>query len=106
DVDLKYLTFSDTPANQIMSVAKVKEEQVAGLLLSKEKVFGPYELAQGYGVFLITERKKKALNEGEVKKLVQDILNMKSDAMVNYLIDQHMRNAKIEINEEIIKGGA
>lgn len=106
DVDLKYLTFSDTPANQIMSVAKVKEEQVAGLLLSKEKVFGPYELAQGYGVFLITERKKKALNEGEVKKLVQDILNMKSDAMVNYLIDHLMRNAKIEINEEIIKGGA
>lgn len=106
EVSIKYIAFNDTPASQIMSIAKIKQEQVVPFLLSKEKVFGPYELAQGYGVFLITERKKKNMKEDEAKKLTQDILNMKSDTMVNYLIEHLMRKSKIKVNEELIKGGA
>lgn len=106
DVSVKYLTFEDTPVDQIMSIAKVKEGQVVSFILSKQKVFGPYELSQGYGVFVITDRKKKPADEEEIKKLTQDILNMKSDATVNYLIEHLIRSAKIKINEEVIKGGA
>lgn len=106
EVSIKYIAFNDTPANQIINIAKIKQEQVVPFLLSKEKVFGPYELAQGYGVFLITERKKKTMKEDEAKRLTQDVLNMKSDTMVNYLIEHLMRRGKIKVNEEVIKGGA
>jgi len=105
EVSTKYLSFSDTPANQIISVAKIRQDEIVRFLLSKEKVFGPYELAQGYGVFFITDRKRKAMKEDEAKKLTQDILNMKSDTMVNYLIEHLMKKSKIKVNEEVIKGG-
>ncbi|MGC8852702.1 MAG: peptidyl-prolyl cis-trans isomerase, partial [Hydrogenobacter sp.] len=105
EVSTKYLSFSDTPANQIVNIAKIRQDEIVRFLLSKEKVFGPYELAQGYGVFFITDRKRKVMKEDEAKKLTQDILNMKSDTMVNYLIEHLMKKSKIKVNEEVIKGG-
>lgn len=103
--NVRVLNFSDTPAEQIVNVARVGQDQLIGFLLSKERVFGPYELQQGYGVFLITERKQKSMDREQMEKLSKDILNVKSNAIVNYFIESLWRKAKIKVNEEVIKGG-
>ncbi len=103
--NVRVLNFNDTPAEQIVNVARVGQDQLIGFLLSKERVFGPYELQQGYGVFLITERKQKRMDKEQMEKLSKDILNVKSNAVVNYFIESLLRKAKIKVNEEVIKGG-
>ncbi|MFN3813760.1 MAG: SurA N-terminal domain-containing protein [Aquificaceae bacterium] len=103
--NVRILNFSDTPAEQIVNVAGVRQDQLVWFLLSKEKVFGPYELRQGYGVFLITDRKQKRMEREQMEKLSKDILNVKSNAVVNYFIEGLLRKAKVKVNEEIIKGG-
>ncbi len=40
-----------------------------------------------------------------MEKLSKDILNVKSNAVVNYFIESLLRKAKIKVNEEVIKGG-
>jgi len=103
EVSVRYLVFADTPSSQLLGIVKAKEDELIKLLLSKESVFGPYELVEGYGVFVITERKKREIKEEEQEKLIRDINSLKENATVNYLIEKLRKNARIKVNEELLK---
>jgi len=103
-VSYRYIEFSQTPAFQLMSVLRLDENELFNILLSDEKVFGPYPLLKGYGVLEVERRDKKELSEQERKSLIADILSLKRNATINYYVQSLRERAKVKINKELIGG--
>ncbi|MFN3871245.1 MAG: peptidylprolyl isomerase [Aquificaceae bacterium] len=105
EVNLKALTFSDTPATQLSGILRINQEDLIRMVLSKDKVFGPYSLNLGYGVVLIEERKTKEIKEEEKKEIVKDLTSLKFQAILSRYIEKLEKEAKIKINKELLGGG-
>lgn len=103
--DARSLSFSDTPALQLSAVVNIKQSDIAQILLSQEKVFGPYPLRQGYGVLLVEKRKREELKPEEKEEVFRDILSLKSQAMLTQYVEYLKRHTKIRINKEMLGGG-
>jgi len=104
DVPYRFFEFSKTPALQLLSVMKLGEKDIFEILLSKEKVFGPYPLLRGYGVLVVQERSKKEIDQRQRAEFIKDILSLKKDATINYYIENLRKGAKVKINRELIGG--
>jgi peptidyl-prolyl cis-trans isomerase D len=104
DVPYKFFEFSKTPALQLLSVMKLGEKDLFEILLSKEKVFGPYPLLKGYGVLVVQDRSKKEIDQRQRAEFVKDLLSLKKDATINYYIENLRKGAKVKINRELIGG--
>jgi Formiminotransferase domain. len=104
DVSYKFFEFSKTPALQLLSVMKLGEKDLFEILLSKEKVFGPYPLLKGYGVLVVQERSKKEIDQKQRAEFIKDLLSLKKDATINYYIESLRKDAKVKINRELIGG--
>lgn len=102
--EARALNFSDTPVAQLSAVVNIQERDLTNLLLSEEKVFGPYPLRQGYGVLLIERRSKKDMSKEEREEVLKDILSLKSQALLNQHIESMKKNTKIRINKELLGG--
>ena len=102
--NLKSLNFSDTPAIQISAVIDVDQKDLIRMATSKEKVFGPYSLKQGYGILVIDTRNRKNIEEGEKKEILRDLLSLKSQAILSKYVENLEKNSKIKINRELIGG--
>jgi Formiminotransferase domain. len=101
DVPYKFFEFSKTPALQLLSVMKLGEKDLFEILLSKEKVFGPYPLLKGYGVLVVQERSKKEIDQRQRAEFIKDLLSLKKDTTVNYYIESLRKGAKVKINKEV-----
>ena len=104
DVSYKFFEFSKTPALQLLSVMKLGEKDLFEILLSKERVFGPYPLLKGYGVLVVQERSKKEIDQRQRAEFIKDLLSLKKDATINYYIESLRKGAKVKINRELIGG--
>ena len=104
DVSHKFFEFSKTPALQLLSVMKLGENDLFEVLLSKERVFGPYPLLKGYGVLVVQERSKKEIDQKQRAEFIKDILSLKKDATINYYIESLRKDARVKINRELIGG--
>jgi peptidyl-prolyl cis-trans isomerase D len=104
DVSCKFFEFSKAPALQLLSVMKLGEKDLFEILLSKERVFGPYPLLRGYGVLVVHERSKKEIDQKQRAEFIKDLLSLKKDATINYYIDSLRKGAKVKINRELIGG--
>jgi peptidyl-prolyl cis-trans isomerase D len=104
DVPYRFFEFSKTPALQLLSVMKLGEKDIFEILLSKEKVFGPYPLLRGYGVLVVQERSKKEIDQRQRAEFIKDLLSLKKDATINYYIENLRKGAKVKINRELIGG--
>jgi peptidyl-prolyl cis-trans isomerase D len=104
DVSYRFFEFSKTPALQLLSVMRLGERDLFEILLSKEKVFGPYPLLKGYGVLVVQERSKKEIDQRQRAEFIKDLLSLKKDATINYYIESLRKGAKIKINRELIGG--
>lgn len=103
-IDYRYLAFSDTPISQLASLMKIQQEDLVKLLVSKETVFGPYAIAQGYAVLKIESKTTKSLDDKQQKDLIKDILSLKTDSVLNYYLESLKKKAKITINRDLITG--
>jgi peptidyl-prolyl cis-trans isomerase D len=104
DVSYKFFEFSKTPALQLLSVMKLGEKDLFEILLSKERVFGPYPLLKGYGVLVVQERSKKEIDQKQRAEFIKDLLSLKKDATINYYIESLRKEARVKINRELIGG--
>jgi peptidyl-prolyl cis-trans isomerase D len=104
DGSYKFFEFSKAPALQLLSVMKLGERDLFEVLLSKEKVFGPYPLLKGYGVLVVQERSKKEIDQKQRAEFIKDLLSLKKDATINYYIESLRKEAKVKINKELIGG--
>ncbi|WP_299198947.1 peptidylprolyl isomerase [Thermocrinis sp.] len=104
DVPYRFFEFSKTPALQLLSVMKLGEKDLFEILLSKEKVFGPYPLLKGYGVLVVQERSKKEMDQKQRAEFIKDLISLKKDATINYYIESLRKGAKVKINRELIGG--
>jgi peptidyl-prolyl cis-trans isomerase D len=104
DVSHKFFEFSKTPALQLLSVMRLGEKDLFEILLSKEKVFGPYPLLRGYGVLVVQERSKKEIDQKQRAEFIKDLISLKKDATINYYIESLRKGAKVKINRELIGG--
>jgi peptidyl-prolyl cis-trans isomerase D len=104
EVSHKFLEFSKTPALQLLSVMRLGEKDLFEILLSKEKVFGPYPLLKGYGVLVVQERSKKEIDQKQRAEFIKDLISLKKDATINYYIESLRKGAKVKINRELIGG--
>jgi len=104
DVPYRFFEFSKTPALQLLSVMKLGEKDLFEILLSKEKVFGPYPLLKGYGVLVVQERSKKEIDQKQRAEFIKDLISLKKDATINYYIESLRKGAKVKINRELIGG--
>jgi peptidyl-prolyl cis-trans isomerase D len=104
DVPYRFFEFSKAPALQLLSVMRLGENDLFEILLSKERVFGPYPLLKGYGVLVVQERSKKEIDQRQRAEFIKDLLSLKKDATVNYYIESLRRGAKVKINRELIGG--
>lgn len=102
--NLKSLNFSDTPAIQISAVIDIDQKDLIKMATSKEKVFGPYSLKQGYGILVIDARNRKNIEEGEKKEILRDLHSLKSQAILSKYVENLERKSKIKINRELIGG--
>ncbi len=100
----KYIQFSQTPAFQLLSILKLEEDELFDILLSDEKVFGPYPLLKGYGILVIEGKEEKSMDDQQRKSLVGDIYSLKRDTAINYYIQNLREKAKVKINKELIGG--
>jgi peptidyl-prolyl cis-trans isomerase D len=103
-VSYKFLEFSKAPALQLLSVMKLGEKDLFEILLSKEKVFGPYPMLKGYGVLVVQERSKKEIDQKQRAEFIKDLISLKKDATINYYIESLRKGAKVKINRELIGG--
>ncbi len=99
EVPYKFLEFSKTPALQLLSVMRLSEKDFLEVLLSKERIFGPYPLLKGYGVVVVQERNKKEMDQKQKAEFVKDLLSLKKDATINYYVESLRRQAKVEMKE-------
>jgi len=104
DVPYRFFEFSKTPALQLLSVMRLGEKDLFEILLSKEKVFGPYPLLKGYGVLVVQERSKREIDQRQRAEFIKDLLSLKRDATINYYIENLRKGAKVKINRELIGG--
>jgi Formiminotransferase domain. len=104
EVPYKFFEFSKAPALQLLSVMKLGEKDLFEILLSKEKVFGPYPLLKGYGVLVVQERSKKEIDQRQRAEFIKDLISLKKDATINYYIESLRKGAKVKINRELIGG--
>jgi Parvulin-like peptidyl-prolyl isomerase len=104
DVPYRFFEFSKTPALQLLSVMRLGEKDLFEILLSKEKVFGPYPLLRGYGVLVVQERSKREIDQRQRAEFIKDLLSLKKDATINYYIENLRKGAKVKINRELIGG--
>ena len=103
--EVKALNFSQTPAMQLSAVININQKDLVNIVLSQEKVFGPYPLRQGYGVLFIESRSQKEIKKEEKQELFKDILSLKSQAILTRYIEYLEKNSKIKINKELLGGG-
>jgi peptidyl-prolyl cis-trans isomerase D len=103
-VSYKFLEFSKAPALQLLSVMKLGEKDLLEILLSKERVFGPYPVFKGYGVLVVQERSKKEIDQKQRAEFIKDLISLKKDATINYYIESLRKGAKVKINRELIGG--
>jgi peptidyl-prolyl cis-trans isomerase D len=103
-VSYKFLEFSKAPALQLLSVMKLGEKDLLEILLSKERVFGPYPVLKGYGVLVVQERSKKEIDQKQRAEFIKDLISLKKDATINYYIESLRKGAKVKINRELIGG--
>ncbi len=103
--EVRFLNFSDTPAIQLNAVVNIDQKHMARIVLSQDRVFGPYPLRQGYGVILVEKRSKRELKPEEKEEAVKDILSLKSQAMLSQYVEYLKKNTKISINKELLGGG-
>ena len=103
--EVKALNFSQTPAMQLSAVININQKDLVNIVLSQEKVFGPYPLRQGYGVLFIESRSQKEIKKEEKQELFKDILSLKSQAILTRYVEHLEKNAKIKINKELLGGG-
>ncbi|MCS7171746.1 MAG: SurA N-terminal domain-containing protein [Aquificaceae bacterium] len=103
--EAKALNFSDTPAMQLSAVINVDQKDLIRMLLSKEKVFGPYPLRQGYGVILLDKRASKEIKGEEKKEILRDVLSLKTQTVLTQYIEHLKKNTKIRLNKEMLGGG-
>ncbi|RME10783.1 MAG: formiminotransferase, partial [Aquificota bacterium] len=101
---VRALNFSDTPAMQLNAVVNMDQNSLVRIVLSGERVFGPYPLRQGYGVLLVEKRSRKELRPEEREEVVRDILSLKSQAMLTQYVEHLKKNTKIRINKELLGG--
>ncbi|MCI4458605.1 MAG: SurA N-terminal domain-containing protein [Thermocrinis sp.] len=104
NVSYKFFEFSKAPAIQLLSVVKLGEKDLFEILLSKERVFGPYPLLNGYGVLVVQERSKKEIDQKQRAEFIKDLLSLKKDTTINYYIESLRKGAKVKINRELIGG--
>jgi peptidyl-prolyl cis-trans isomerase D len=83
---------------------KLGEKDLFEILLSKEKVFGPYPLLKGYGVLVVQDRGKKEIDQRQRAEFIKDLLSLKKDATINYYIESLRKGAKVKINRELMGG--
>ena len=62
--EVRSLSFSQTPTMQLGAVVNINQKDLVHIVLSEEKVFGPYPLRQGYGVLFVESRSKKRNQKG------------------------------------------
>ncbi|MFN4012656.1 MAG: peptidylprolyl isomerase [Aquificaceae bacterium] len=103
--DIRSLNFSQTPAMQLSAVVSINQKDLVSIVLSEEKVFGPYPLRQGYGVLLVESRSKREIKKEERQEMFRDILSLKSQAVLTRYIEHLEKNSKIKINKELLGGG-
>ncbi|WP_448587642.1 SurA N-terminal domain-containing protein [Thermocrinis sp.] len=103
-VPYKPIAFSQTPASQLPSMMKIEDQDLFEIMLSNEKVFGPYPLLKVYAVLVVENREKRELSEEQKKSLIRDISSLKRDATINYYIQNLRKKAKVRINRELIGG--
>ena len=103
--EARFLNFSDTPALQLNAVVNIDQKDMVRIVLSQDRVFGPYPLRQGYGVVFVEKRNKRELKPEEKEEVVKDILSLKSQAILNQYVEYLKKNTKIRINKELLGGG-
>ncbi len=96
---LKYFTFADTPLSQVASLVRIDQKDLVMLAFSKEKVFGPYALAQGYGILYIEGRKEKPTQGQDLEQVKRELINLKTNSIINWYIQHLEKSSKVKVFE-------
>lgn len=100
EIDLRFLSFSKASISQISSILRLKDKDVVELIFSKEKVFGPYEMLNGYGVIVVENREQSIPKDRDA--IIKEVLSLKSESVIDRYIDYLRKNSKISINKELL----
>ena len=100
-VNLRYFTFENTPISQIASLMRIDSKDLINIAFSNEKVFGPYSLAQGYGI-LYVESRKEGKQEVATSDASKNLLTLKGSSLTNAYIEHLLKNSKVKINREML----
>ncbi len=99
NIDAKYVVFDFTPIPRILNFLKMGQKDIVKLAFSKDKVFGPYSMVQGYGILYIeAKRDTKDKNSG----VDTELINLKANSIVNMYIDNLLKNTKVKVNSEML----
>ncbi len=99
NINAKYVVFDFTPISRIVGFLKMNQEDVIKLAFSKDKVFGPYSMVQGYGILYIEAKRD---TKDESSGVDTELINLKANSVVNMYIDNLLKSTKVRVNKEML----
>lgn len=102
-VNTKLLEFTDASVEQLLSLFKIRDEELLRMVFSKDKVFGPYRVQGGFAVLELEGRKVEKGQMKDIEGLDRDLGEAKREALIKMFLEKLVGSAKVRINEEYLK---
>ena len=101
EVSASSMEFENSSLEEFIKLFRIRGEETLRLVFSKDKVFGPYRMTNGYALVYIEKRRVEPVKaEGG---LVESLKRAKEEAIVNMFVDRLIKDAKVKINEEYLR---
>lgn len=101
NVSLKPVVFTNSKLDKLASIMNIPSKDIISLTVNHGKnIFGPYQTNDGYAIIVINQRtipKNVSFNSSDMRDLVE----LKSNELMNSLLPKLLSKASIHINKEI-----
>jgi len=101
-VSIKPVAFNNLPLSRISTMVDIKSSDIVPMVTEKTPAFfGPYVSANGSAYVIIEVDSRSIKNQQNTEKTFAQLLSLKANVLMNYLIKDLRAHAKIDINKSL-----
>lgn len=101
-VSIKPVAFNNLPLSRISTMVDIKSSDIVPMITEKTPaLFGPYVSASGSAYVIIEVDSRSTKNQQNPNKTFAQLVSLKANVLMNYLIKDLRAHAKIDINKNL-----
>ncbi|MFP3206545.1 MAG: formiminotransferase, partial [Hydrogenobaculum sp.] len=101
-VSIKPVAFNNLPLSRISTMVDIKSSDIVPMVTEKTPAFfGPYVSASGSDYVIIEVDSRSIKNQQNPENTFAQLLSLKANVLMNYLIKDLRAHAKIDINKNL-----